>query len=123
MRGLGIDLCEVGRIERELKRGDAFLRRFFTNSERAYIASRGQMGAQSAAAMFAAKEAFLKAVGAGIGGGIALCAIGVEHLPGGAPAYRLTGTAQARLGELGAERAFLSLTHEAGMAAAVCVIE
>lgn len=123
MRGLGIDLCEVGRIERELKRGDAFLRRFFTNSERAYIASRGQMGAQSAAAMFAAKEAFLKAVGTGIGGGIALDEIGVEHLPGGAPAYRLTGTAQARLGELGAERAFLSLTHEAGMAAAVCVIE
>ena len=121
MRGLGIDLCEVGRIERELKRGDAFLRRFFTNSERAYIASRGQMGAQSAAAMFAAKEAFLKAVGTGIGGGIALDA--VEHLPGGAPVYRLTGAAQARLGELGAERAFLSLTHEAGMAAAVCVIE
>ena len=123
MKGLGIDLCEVGRIERELKRGDAFLRRFFTNSERAYIASRGQMGAQSAAAMFAAKEAFLKAVGTGIGGGIALDEIAVEHLPGGAPAYRLTGTAQARLGELGAERAFLSLTHEAGMAAAVCVIE
>lgn len=123
MRGLGIDLCGVERIERELKRSGAFLHRFFTNSERAYIASRGQMGAQSAAAMFAAKEAFLKAVGAGIGGGIALCEIGVEHLPGGAPAYRLTGTAQARLGELGAERAFLSLTHEAGMAAAVCVIE
>lgn len=123
MRGLGIDLCEVGRIERELKRGDAFLRRFFTNSERAYIASRGQMGAQSAAAMFAAKEAFLKAVGAGIGGGIALDEIAVEHLPGGSPAYRLTGAAQKRLGELGAESAFLSLTHEAGMAAAVCVIE
>ena len=123
MKGLGIDLCGVERIERELKRSDAFLRRFFTNSERAYIASRGQMGAQSAAAMFAAKEAFLKAVGAGIGGGIALDEIAVEHLPGGAPAYRLTGTAQARLGELGAERAFLSLTHEAGMAAAVCVIE
>ena len=67
MRGLGIDLCGVERIERELKRSDAFLRRFFTNSERAYIASRGQMGAQSAAAMFAAKEAFLKAVGAGMG--------------------------------------------------------
>ena len=123
MRGLGIDLCEVGRIERELKRGDAFLRRFFTNSERAYIASRGQMGAQSAAAMFAAKEAFLKAVGTGIGGGIALDEIAVAHLPGGAPGYRLTGAGQARLGELGAERAFLSLTHEAGMAAAVCVIE
>ena len=54
MKGLGIDLCGVERIERELKRSDAFLHRFFTNSERAYIASRGQMGAQSAAAMFAA---------------------------------------------------------------------
>ena len=123
MKGLGIDLCGVERIERELKRGYAFLHRFFTNSERAYIASRGQMGAQSAAAMFAAKEAFLEAVGTGIGGGIALDEIAVEHLPGGAPVYRLTGAAQARLGELGAERAFLSLTHEAGMAAAVCVIE
>ena len=61
--------------------------------------------------------------GAGIGGGIAMDEIGVEHLPGGAPAYRLTGTAQVLLGELGAELAFLSLTHEAGMAAAVCVIE
>ena len=48
MRGLGIDLCGVERIERELKRSDAFLRRFFTDGERAYIASRGQMGAQSA---------------------------------------------------------------------------
>ena len=62
-------------------------------------------------------------ISTGIGGGIALDEIAVEHLPGGAPVYRLTGAAQARLGELGAERAFLSLTHEAGMAAAVCVIE
>lgn len=123
MRGLGIDLCEVERIERALKRSDAFLQRYFTDGERAYIASRGQMAVQSAAAMFAAKEAFLKAVGAGIGGGIALDEIAVEHLPGGSPAYRLTGVAQKRLEELGAERAFLSLTHEAGMAAAVCVIE
>ncbi len=123
MRGLGIDLCGVERIERALKRSDAFLQRYFTDGERAYIASRGQMAVQSAAAMFAAKEAFLKAVGAGIGGGIALDEIAVEHLPGGSPAYRLTGVAQKRLEELGAERAFLSLTHEAGMAAAVCVIE
>ena len=123
MRGLGIDLCGVERIERELKRGDAFLRRFFTDGERAYIASRGQMGAQSAAAMFAAKEAFLKAVGAGIGGGVALDEIEVTHAPGGAPAYRLTGAAAERMRALGARQAFLSLTHEAGMAAAVCVIE
>lgn len=62
MRGLGVDLCQVGRIERALQGGDAFLQRFFTAGERDYLASRGQMRAQSAAAMFAAKEAFLKAV-------------------------------------------------------------
>ena len=82
----------------ELKRGDAFLRRFFTNGERAYIASRGQMGAQSAAAMFAAKE-----VSQGRGhrywrGHRALRNRRGAPCPGGAPVYRMTGAAQARLG-------------------------
>ena len=120
--GVGVDLCSVPRIARAMER-EHFMRRVYTQEERAYLKSRGKSAPQSAAAMFAAKEAFLKAVGTGIGGGIALDEIAVEHLPGGAPVYRLTGAAQARLGELGAERAFLSLTHEAGMAAAVCVIE
>lgn len=123
MKGLGIDLCEVSRMERALQKGEAFLQRFFTAEERAYIAQRGAMGAQSAAAMFAAKEAFLKAVGAGIGGGIALGDVGVTHAPGGAPGYALGEPALLGLEALGARRAFLSLTHEAGMAAAVCVIE
>ena len=122
MRGLGIDLCEVGRIERELKRGDAFLRRFFTNSERAYIASRGQMGAQSAAAMFAAKEAFLKAAGTGLREPFSLCEIEAVRQENGAPAYRFSGqtaawVAQHRL------RARLSLSHEGGMALAFCTLE
>lgn len=43
--------------------------------------------------------------------------------PGGAPAYRLTGAAGGAHAAPGARQAFLSLTHEAGMAAAVCVIE
>ncbi len=102
MRGLGIDLCDVRRIERALE-NPRFLERYYTQEERAYLRQRGQAAACSAAAMFAAKEAFLKALGLGIGS-VALCDIGVSHEPGGAPAY-------------------LSLTHEAGMAAAVCVIE
>ncbi len=122
MIGLGIDLCEIARIERAI-RNEAFLRRYFTQEERGYILSRGAAGAQSAAAMFAAKEAFLKAVGAGIGGGIALEEIGIIHEKGGAPRYALGDAAEKRLKELGAARALLSLTHEAGIAAAVCVIE
>lgn len=123
MKGIGIDLCEVKRIEHALQKGEAFLQRFYTAEERAYIASRGAVGAQSAAAIFAAKEAFLKAVSAGLGGGIAMDEIGVCHRASGAPYYLLTGNAQKQLEALGATAAFLSLTHEAGVAAAVCVID
>lgn len=123
MIGLGLDLCEIGRIEKELQKGDVFLRRFFTEGEREYVAGRGKAGADSAAAMFAAKEAFLKAAGAGLGGGIALNEIGVGHDERGAPRYELTDAAAEKLRALGAARAHLSLTHEGGMAGAVCVLE
>ena len=74
MKGLGIDLCEISRIEAAIAKNDRFLERWYTQEEQEYIRVRGKTGAQSAAAMFAAKEAFLKAVGTGIGRGIALTA-------------------------------------------------
>jgi len=123
MKGLGIDLCEISRIEQAIARNDRFLQRWYTQEEQDYILKRGQAGAQSAAAMFAAKEAFLKAVGTGISRGIALTEIAVAHDELGAPKYVLTGAALHKMQELGAQRAWLSLSHEGGMAAAVCVIE
>ena len=45
------------------------------------------------------------------------------YLQDGQPRYALGETAMARLGALGAETAWLSLSQEGGMAAAVCVIE
>lgn len=121
MIGLGVDLCEIKRIEHALEKSDAFLVRYFTDEERAYIAARGKVGVQSAAAMFAAKEAFVKAVGAGLS--VPLSDVGVSHAPSGAPRYALTGKAAALMQELHATRAHLSLTHEAGMACAVAIIE
>lgn len=123
MKGLGIDLCEISRIEAAIAKNDRFLERWYTQEEQEYIRARGKTGAQSAAAMFAAKEAFLKAVGTGIGRGIALTEIAVDHDELGAPQYMLTGAAAQKIGEMGAQRAWLSISHEGGMAAAVCVIE
>lgn len=123
MKGLGMDLCEINRIEAAMAKNDRFLERWYTQEEQAYILARGKTGAQSAAAMFAAKEAFLKAVGLGIGRGIAMTEVAVSHDEMGAPYYALTGAAQQKLQDMGAQRAWLSLSHEAGMAAAVCVIE
>jgi len=123
MKGLGIDLCEISRIENAIARNERFLERWYTQEEQAYIRSRGKAGAQSAAAMFAAKEAFLKAVGTGVGRGIAMTDIAVHHDELDAPQYVLTNEAEKKMGEMGAQRAWLSLSHEGGMAAAVCVIE
>lgn len=123
MKGIGIDLCSIARIEKAIGERASFLKQYYTEEERAYIQAKGKAGAQSAAAMFAAKEAFLKAVGTGIGRGITLQEVAVQHDENGAPAYLLTGAALEKLKERGACAAFLSLTHEDGMAGAVCVLE
>lgn len=123
MIGIGLDLCQIARMEKLLQEGEGFLRRYFTQEEQEYIKARGKTGAQSMAAMYAAKEAFLKALGTGIGGGVSLLEVGVAHESGGRPAYRLTGEALEKMKELGASRAWLSLTHEAGLAGAMAVIE
>jgi len=123
MKGLGIDLCCVDRIEQAMEKNEGFLRRYYTQKEQEYIHARGKAGAQSAAAMFAAKEAFLKAVGLGLGRGIIMTDIAVAHDESGAPAYVLTGAAQTKMQQMAAKQAWLSLSHENGVAAAVCVIE
>lgn len=122
MIGIGLDLCEIARMERLLEKNDAFLRRYFTPSEQAYILGRGKAAAQSMAGIFAAKEALFKALGTGLGA-LPLTDISVERTEKGRPFYALTGIAAETFEALGATRALLSLTHEAGVAAAVAVIE
>lgn len=122
MIGLGFDLCQIERIEKAMET-HGFLCRYFTPEEQAYLEKKGKAASQSAAAMFAAKEALLKAMGVGLGGGIALGEIGVCHDASGAPSYRLTGEAAAKAAALGVTRTHLTLTHEMGVAGAVVVLE
>ena len=66
--GIGTDLCAVERIDRSLQR-PGFAARVFSDAERALLDSlQGKRRAETAAANFAAKEAFLKAAGTGLGG-------------------------------------------------------
>ena len=76
----------------------------------------------SAAADFAAKEAFLKAAGTGLREPFSLCEIAAVRLPGGAPAYHFSGR-RAQWVEARRLRAHLSLSHEDGMAMAYCILE
>ena len=119
--GVGIDLCEIARMEKLWTDG-RFLARFFSLEEREYIQGKGKSAAQTMAGIFAAKEALTKALGTGIVSG-SLPDICVLHDEQGAPYYDLRGAyAQIAKGR-GISCFFLSITHEAGMAAAVCVAE
>ena len=68
--GVGIDEIEVDRIEKKLQAENGLTERLFTSREIEYCRSR-RFGAQNFAARFAAKEAFLKAIGTGWRDGVA----------------------------------------------------
>ncbi len=116
--GIGVDLCDIARIERAMEKTH-FMERVYTEEERAYLEKKGKSAAQSAAAMFAAKEAVAKALGTGFSGGVMPFQIGVVHAENGAPGAVLTGTA-AKL--LAGRRVLLSLSHEGSQAVAFAMI-
>ena len=112
---VGIDLLEIERLERALERTPRLAERLFTDSERAYAASRGRPG-QHLAARFCAKEAVAKALGIESWNFHEVEVIGT----GGPPRIRLSGSAAARAAELGVQIE-VSLTHTGREAAAVAV--
>ena len=65
--GIGVDCTSVSRLAASIQRPH-FVQRVFGQAEQALLQSRGGRAAETAAANFAAKEAFLKAVGTGLGG-------------------------------------------------------
>ena len=120
--GVGTDLCAIPRIARAMEKAHFYLR-VFLEGERAYLDARGAARAQSAAAMFAAKEAVAKALGTGFAQGVCAWEIEVTHDALGRPGVRLHGDAAARLERIGGGRVLLSLTHEGDSALAFAVIE
>ena len=120
--GIGTDICAVSRIETAIQRTH-FYERVFFEGERAYLEKKENARAQSAAAMFAAKEAVSKALGTGFIRGIMPWTIEVTHEENGKPGIVLHGAAKERLESLGGETVHLTLTHEGDMAMAFAVIE
>ena len=115
--GIGCDLCEIAHLEKSLAgaHAAAFIRRVYGEAERAHRLA-------SAAANFAAKEAFLKAAGTGLREPFSLCEIEAVRLESGAPAYHFSGQTAEWMQAHGLA-ARLSLSHEGGMALAFCTLE
>ncbi|KGP90087.1 4'-phosphopantetheinyl transferase [Pontibacillus chungwhensis BH030062] len=87
IKGIGVDLVEIERIEQSLESNQRFLQRILTENEQALLknitASKRQ--AEFVAGRFAAKEAFAKAMGTGIGKEYSFLDITVSRTDQGAP--------------------------------------
>ncbi len=120
---IGIDLVEIARIEEVFaRRGDRFRARVFTEGEISYCERRASKFA-SYAARFAAKEAAMKALGTGWSDGVGWTDVEVVSGPNGAPVLHLHRRALERLGEIGASKAHISLTHSGNLAIAEVLLE
>lgn len=118
VRGVGIDVVAVDRFAAALDRTPSLLNRLFTADE--LITSTGhQRSAASLAARFAAKEAVAKALGVPAGMDWYDCT--VESLDRGRPGLRMTATVALAAAAQRISGWQLSLSHDAGIAAAVVV--
>lgn len=112
--GVGIDVVDIGRFEESLLRTPALRERLFTEAERLRPVA-------SLAARFAAKEALAKALGAPTG--MAWHDAEVVSEASGNPQLEIRGSVLARANDLGARTVHVSLSHDAGIASAVVVLE
>jgi len=121
--GIGTDIVEVDRIAAKLGKGTGFRDLVFTQQEIDYCEQQVHP-AESYAARFAAKEAFLKAMGTGWGHGkVHFNEISVTNSETGKPSLQLIGDAAACYSELQIKQILVSLSHVKTTAIAMVVIE
>ena len=116
--GLGVDICEIARMERAIGRHPTLRARVFTAEERAYCDGKARP-AESYAGRFAAREATIKALGGYRGR--RWQDIHVSRHPSGAPSIVLEGNAKRRADALGISRVLITFTHERTSAVAFAV--
>ena len=120
--GVGIDIIEVSRVIEKVNRNDNFKGTVFSELEIAYCDAQSNRD-ESYAARFAAKEAFLKAIGHGLSQGHQLSDIEITNDETGKPSIHLKGSYRTKLTENNWNNIFLSISHLQNIACAVVVIE
>lgn len=112
--GTGIDLVDIARFERSVTRTPRLLPRLFTEAEQ-------QLRLRSLAARYAAKEALIKALGGS--DGVYWTEIEIASEASGRPHFVLSGSTARVVADRGITALHLSLTHDAGLAAAYVIAE
>lgn len=112
--GIGIDVCSISRLQDSLERTPGLLERIFHESERS-------MNQNSLAARFALKEALAKAIGNPKL--LTWNEITLDKDEDGKPHLKLEGQTQINFAKLGYRATHLSISHDAGVAVAMIVLE
>jgi len=121
--GLGLDLAQIVRFEAAYERhGERLLTRLFTPGERAYCDKKKDR-MSSYCGRFAVKEAVMKVLGTGWTRGVRWVDIEVARAPGSAPKCVLHGRTAEIARIKGIRTIHVTITHDAGIAAAVAVAE
>lgn len=120
--GIGIDLVEVERLAQKIGRESGFRELVFSSEEILYCESKTNKY-EHYAARFAAKEAFLKAMGTGWTNGTAFNEIAISNDETGKPELILSGGTEVFFKEQGFRNISVSLTHIKSMASAIVIIE
>ncbi|HLR62943.1 MAG TPA: holo-ACP synthase [Lentibacillus sp.] len=116
IKGIGIDLIELDRIQHSVQRNGRFAGRILTQSEKAFYDAlkNNRRQIEYLAGRFAAKEAFSKAAGRGIGK-LSFKNIEVTTDTYGAPVMDVAGYENWNI--------FISITHSRDYAVAQVVLE
>ena len=119
---LGTDIIEIERIKKAIDRSERFRQRVYTEREIAYCESKRTGSYQSYAGIYAAKEAFLKALGTGLRYG-SWHDIEVCHDEFGAPSLIITGAFKKIMQERMYTESIVSISHCRSYAMSTVIIK
>lgn len=119
--GVGLDIQAISKIAASLE-SPAYLKKVFTPAEIA-LCQPTPHPADHFAGKFAIKEACMKALGAGIRQGLWFTDIEVLNHASGAPYLTLYQEALRRAADLRVTTMHLSISHSAGVAVGVVILE
>ncbi|MES0873604.1 holo-ACP synthase [Sinimarinibacterium thermocellulolyticum] len=122
IHGVGVDILRIERMDKALARhGERLLTRMLGEAELREVRRRGNT-ARALAMCFAAKEAFVKALGTGFSG-IRWRDVGVVRAANGRPQMVFSDAMQARLDREGIGAVHVSLSDDGGLVCACVVLE
>ena len=115
----GVDIVKIERFEKHID-DNSFLNKYYSKQEQEYISNK-QNKAETLAGIFCAKEAFLKALGIGIGAGLDLKDISIVH-KNNRPEIDMTAKVFYYLEQKNCNQISVSISHDGEYAIAFCVI-